>query len=151
MMRGAKGWDVHDDGTRWSVHGDGTTGGDWGLVEKLALALGRLVNDSMHKGHPEATRLADEALAVFERRRALRGRCLPVGVMAAERRLQLIAMLAGDSAGPQAWDAVVLIGRELLDAYYPADVFTGTSGESGPRYVVALRELLAEFDKDGGS
>ena len=55
-----------------------------------------------------------------------------------ERRLELIAMLAKD----EAWDAVVLIGSELLDTYYPADIFTGESGDSGPQYVVALREAL---------
>lgn len=47
-----------------------------------------------------------------------------------ERRLELIAMLAAER--PAAWDAVILIGCELLDAYYPAKVFTG--------YVVALRK-----------
>lgn len=58
-----------------------------------------------------------------------------------ERRLELIAMLAAES--PEAWDAIILIGRELLDTYYPARVFTGESGDSGPAYVVALREALA--------
>ena len=55
-----------------------------------------------------------------------------------ERRLELIAMLAQD----RAWDAVILIGTELLDVYYPAKVFTGESGDSGPLYVVALRNAL---------
>lgn len=55
-----------------------------------------------------------------------------------ERRLELIALLAQD----RAWDAVILIGRELLDTYYPADIFTGESGDSGPQYIVALREAL---------
>ena len=55
-----------------------------------------------------------------------------------ERRLELIAMLAKD----EAWDAVILIGTELLDAYYPARLFTGESGDSGPSYVVALRNAL---------
>ena len=55
-----------------------------------------------------------------------------------ERRLELIAMLAKDKA----WDAIILIGTELLDAYYPAKVFTGESGDSGPQYVVTLREAL---------
>ena len=60
-----------------------------------------------------------------------------------ERRLELIALLAEDKA----WQAVVLIGQELLDSYYPADVFTGTSGDSGPQYVVALREALSRVKK----
>lgn len=53
------------------------------------------------------------------------------------RRLELIGLLAQDKG----WDAVVLIGRELLDAY-PADIFTGESGDSGPQYVAALRAAL---------
>lgn len=57
-----------------------------------------------------------------------------------ERRLELIGMLARD----EAWDAVILIGQELLDAYYPASVFTGESGDSGPQYVAALRNALAK-------
>jgi hypothetical protein len=55
-----------------------------------------------------------------------------------EARLHLIALLAQD----QAWDAVVEVGRVLLDAYYPADVFTGASGDVGPQYIVALRTAL---------
>jgi len=58
-----------------------------------------------------------------------------------ERRLELIAMLAGEH--PDAWGAIILIGQELLDRYYPAKVFTGESGDSGPAYVMALREALA--------
>ena len=58
-----------------------------------------------------------------------------------DRRLELIALLAQDKA----WDAVVLIGRELLDTYYPARIFTGRSGDSGPQYIVALRAALNRF------
>jgi hypothetical protein len=58
-----------------------------------------------------------------------------------EERLELIALLANDKA----WDAVVLIGRSLLDHYYPATIFNGASGDSGPAYVVALREALKKI------
>ena len=64
-------------------------------------------------------------------------------MMDPDRRLELIALLAKDKA----WDAVVLIGRELLDAYYPSDIFTGVSGNSGPKYVVALRDALKHLEK----
>jgi hypothetical protein len=60
-----------------------------------------------------------------------------------EDRLELIALLANDKA----WDAVVLVGRALLDHYYPKAVFDGSSGDSGPVYVVALREALANVTK----
>jgi hypothetical protein len=62
----------------------------------------------------------------------------PLTKLEAEDRLRLIALLAED----RAWDAVVLIGRAFLDHYYPADIFTGASGDTGPRYIVALREAL---------
>ena len=62
--------------------------------------------------------------------------------MDAEDRLELIAALAQDKA----WDAVVKIGRALLDHHYPADIFTGVSGDSGPEYIVALRNALARID-----
>ena len=61
-----------------------------------------------------------------------------------ETRLELIAALAQD----RAWDAVVLVGRALLDKYYPTDIFTGVSGDTGPAYVVALRAALDAIAKD---
>lgn len=59
-----------------------------------------------------------------------------------EDRLELIALVAKD----EAWEAVVKIGRVLLAHYYPATVFDGSSGDSGPEYVVALRNALARID-----
>ena len=58
--------------------------------------------------------------------------------MTPEDRLELIALLAHD----QAWDAVIKIGHSLLDHYYPAEIFNGSSGDTGPLYVVALRNAL---------
>jgi hypothetical protein len=58
--------------------------------------------------------------------------------MDSEDRLQLIALLAQDKA----WGAVIVVGQALLDAYYPANVFDGSSGDAGPEYVVALRRAL---------
>jgi hypothetical protein len=60
-----------------------------------------------------------------------------------EDRLELIALLAQD----RAWDAVVAVGRSLLDHYYPAEIFTGISGDSGPEYVVALRNALTRISE----
>jgi hypothetical protein len=60
-----------------------------------------------------------------------------------EQRLELIALLAKD----RTWDAVVVVGRALLDHYYPADIFDGSSGDAGPAYVVALREALGRLDE----
>jgi hypothetical protein len=61
-----------------------------------------------------------------------------------EKRLALIALLAKD----QAWDAVVLVGRALLEHYYPAAVFDGSSGDTGPEYVVALRKALERIQPE---
>jgi hypothetical protein len=40
------------------------------------------------------------------------------------------------------FDALVFIGERLLAEVYPESVFTGESGDSGPQYVVALRDAL---------
>jgi hypothetical protein len=40
------------------------------------------------------------------------------------------------------WDVLVMVGQRLLDEVYPADIFTGVSGDKGPVYVVALRNAL---------
>jgi hypothetical protein len=40
---------------------------------------------------------------------------------------------------PATWDGLMAI----LDAYYPADVFTGESGDSGAKLVAAIREVHA--------
>jgi hypothetical protein len=63
--------------------------------------------------------------------------------MSPEARLELIALLARD----EAWKAIVHIGRTLLDEYYPAHIFNGSSGDGGPNCIVALREALALFDE----
>jgi hypothetical protein len=63
--------------------------------------------------------------------------------MTDERKLELINLLIEDKE----WKAIVMIGRELLDFYYPADVFTGESGDRGPKYICALREALARIDE----
>lgn len=61
--------------------------------------------------------------------------------MDAEDRLNLIAALATN----QDWEAVAIIGRALLNTYYPSTVFDGSSGDPGPEYVVALRNALARI------
>lgn len=60
--------------------------------------------------------------------------------MDAEERLDLIMLLANDKG----WACVVAVGRAVLAHHYPADVFDGSSGNTGPAYIVALREALAK-------
>jgi len=47
-----------------------------------------------------------------------------------------------------AWDfyALMAMAKRILDERYPADVFTGESGDLGPRFVVALREMIADIE-----
>ncbi len=46
------------------------------------------------------------------------------------------------------WDMLM----DILDAVYPASVFTGVSGDPGPRIVVKLREIDAiRNESSGGS
>src|SRR5262245_21547278 len=63
-------------------------------------------------------------------------------MMDPEERLHLIALLAED----RSWDAIVAVGRAILDAVYPKDVFTGESGDSGAVYIAALRDALDALD-----
>jgi hypothetical protein len=44
------------------------------------------------------------------------------------------------------FDALVFVGRRLLDEVYPACVFDGSSGDSGPQLIVALRAALDRID-----
>ena len=64
-----------------------------------------------------------------------------------EERLELIALLAKDKA----WQAIVLIGQAILDHYYSEDIFDGSSGDSGPKYIVALREALRAISQSAPS
>jgi hypothetical protein len=42
-----------------------------------------------------------------------------------------------------------MVGRRLLDEVYPEDVFDGSSGDTGPAYIVALRAALANVTEEG--
>lgn len=41
------------------------------------------------------------------------------------------------------WDTLVAIATEICNRYYPADIFTGSSGDPGPQLIVALRRCIA--------
>jgi hypothetical protein len=45
------------------------------------------------------------------------------------------------------WQKLVRIGRRILDEVYPEHLFTGASGDTGPLYIVALRDALAVLDQ----
>jgi hypothetical protein len=61
-----------------------------------------------------------------------------------EDKAALIKLLLVDE---RPWDAIVAIGRWVLDSYYPEEIFTGVSGDPGPQYIVALREALRRIDE----
>ena len=58
---------------------------------------------------------------------------------------KLREMLAGEP-GKWSFDTLLWVGRRLLTEHYPADIFNGSSGDSGPEYVVALRKALDRCD-----
>jgi hypothetical protein len=47
------------------------------------------------------------------------------------------------------WDVLLMVGRRLLDEVYPEDVFDGSSGDTGPAYIVALRAALVNVTEEG--
>lgn len=59
-----------------------------------------------------------------------------------DERLELIASLAGGWD----WKVILQIGRLILERTYPADIFDGSSGDTGPAYIVALREALKNIN-----
>ena len=54
------------------------------------------------------------------------------------------AALAGDR-DKWSFDTLLHVGRMLLKIVYPDDIFTGSSGDPGPTYVVALRDALKAY------
>jgi len=46
------------------------------------------------------------------------------------------------------FDLMVALGHNILDQYYPEDIFTGESNDPGPKYIVALRNALKELEKE---
>ena len=49
-----------------------------------------------------------------------------------------------------AWKKVVRVGRRIVSEVYPPEVFTGSSGDTGPLYIVALRAALEAIDESEG-
>lgn len=45
------------------------------------------------------------------------------------------------------FDTIMLLGRRILAEYYPEDIFNGSSGDSGPEFVVALRAAIKRIDE----
>ncbi len=42
---------------------------------------------------------------------------------------------------------LLYVGKKILDKHYPEDIFTGESGDLGPKYIVALREALTQIER----
>jgi hypothetical protein len=60
----------------------------------------------------------------------------------AEAEIERLLAALRDEPEKWSWDVLVMVGRRLLDEVYPADIFTGVSGDTGPQYVVALRNAF---------
>lgn len=57
-------------------------------------------------------------------------------------------IIRADKPEALSFDTLLYIGRRLLKEVYPADIFTGESGDSGPQYVVALRAAIDRIDRE---
>lgn len=55
------------------------------------------------------------------------------------------ALVELEEEQPEKWsfDTIMLAADWLLETRYPPDIFTGVSGDPGPRLVVALRDCRA--------
>lgn len=55
------------------------------------------------------------------------------------------ALYEANMYGPDrwTWNTLVLVARQILDEHYPADVFTGESGDPGAVFVHHLRTALS--------
>lgn len=61
----------------------------------------------------------------------------------AEAECERLRAALRDDPGKWSFATLVTVARLLLDENYPADIFTGVSGDPGPVFVVRLREALA--------
>ena len=66
------------------------------------------------------------------------------GHLSDKGRSALLAALGHDDCVPRSWAGL----NTLLDDHYPPDVFTGDSGDRGPR-IVALTRALERAEADG--
>ena len=67
------------------------------------------------------------------------------GHLSDKGRSALLAALGHDDCVPRSWAGL----NTLLDDHYPPDVFTGDSGDRGPRIVALTRALeRAEAERD---
>lgn len=60
----------------------------------------------------------------------------------ADSRAKVEAILTAGLEGI-GFNGLVDIAKMILDAHYPASIFTGVSGDPGPVFVAQLREALA--------
>lgn len=62
------------------------------------------------------------------------------------RRIEHLEEVLREHPSKWSFDTLLWVGRRLLAEHYPADIFTGASGDPGPEYVVALRAALARCE-----
>lgn len=55
--------------------------------------------------------------------------------------------IATNDLSKWSFDALLAMAKRMLDEVYPATIFTGESGDSGPQFVVALREAIERIDR----
>jgi hypothetical protein len=63
--------------------------------------------------------------------------------------IELLREVATEDISKWGFDALVTMATRMLDEVYPESVFTGESGDTGPRFVVALRAVIKEIEARG--
>ena len=63
------------------------------------------------------------------------------------REIDKLRDVVGEHPSKWSFGTLLWVGRRLLAEHYPASVFTGSSGDPGPDYVVALRAALVRCEK----
>lgn len=86
------------------------------------------------------TKAAKYRNKVFRRRADAVAWCKEQALVLNRPRLNRFARALAIQDAP--WETLVAIAREICDRYYPADIFTGSSGDVGPQLIAALRGVM---------
>lgn len=96
-----------------------------------------------------------QMIDVAERERAMCERVVTVArglellLNDAERERDRLFEIVRESPEKWGFDTMMWAADRILDEIYPSDIFTGASGDPGPRLVAALRDCRAVMIKRG--
>jgi hypothetical protein len=74
---------------------------------------------------------------------------VPTGVLRGLLRdLEMWREIVENDIDKWSFHALMAMAKRMLDEVYPESMFTGESSDSGPRFVVALREVIREIARE---